>query len=48
MKESLKAFFPLMANDFKECEKGKTALLVDPMGNLVEVVEVLEGELLWD
>jgi catechol 2,3-dioxygenase-like lactoylglutathione lyase family enzyme len=47
-REGVKVFIPLMEGEVGETGKAKAAFLVDPMGNLVEVVEILEGRVAWD
>jgi len=47
-KAGAKIFVPLMTGDVGETGKAKAAFLVDPMGNLVEVVEIFEGKVAWD
>lgn len=47
-KEEVKDFYPLHTSEFENGGKAKAAVVVDPMGNLVEVIQVLEGKLDWD
>lgn len=46
-KQGVNFVVPLQADDVGD-GTGKSAILVDPMGNLVEIVEMLEGKLPWD
>lgn len=47
-KNGVQVSFPLQAMELEGGGKGKTGFLVDPMGNLVELVELQEGKLHWD
>jgi hypothetical protein len=47
-REGVKMFIPLMEGEVGDTGKAKAAFLVDPMGNLVEVVEISDGRVAWD
>ncbi|KAE9381174.1 hypothetical protein N431DRAFT_392134 [Stipitochalara longipes BDJ] len=47
-KEGVKIFVPLMMGEIGETGKAKAAFLADPMGNLVEIVEIWQGKVAWD
>jgi catechol 2,3-dioxygenase-like lactoylglutathione lyase family enzyme len=47
-KTGVKIVFPLNEDDVGKEGRAKNAFVVDPMGNLIELVEMLEGKLPWE